>query len=61
MTNEPPPPKGHNTWLDFAVATIDYRAAALQYLFDEEATWSKDDIEQAVRTELSELRLRAGS
>ena len=57
----PPPPEGHRTWLDYAVANMDYRAAALQYLLEDEATWSKDDIEQAVRNELAEFRLLAGS
>lgn len=59
--SRPPPPAGYRSWLDYAVATMDSRAAALEYLFsDEENKWSREEMEQAVRDELAELRRMAG-
>ncbi|WAC70984.1 hypothetical protein OU995_15340 [Roseateles sp. SL47] len=56
----PPPPEGHATWLDYVVATTDYRAALLQHMFDDESRFTPADVERAVRRELAELRQLAG-
>jgi hypothetical protein len=57
----PPPPKGYRSWLDYAVATVDTRSAALEHLFtDNESKWSREEMAQAVRDELGELRRLAG-
>ena len=59
--SRPPPPAGHRSWLDYAVATMDSRAAALEYILSDDADkWSRDEMEQAVREELAELRRQAG-
>ena len=60
--SRPPPPFGHRSWLDYAVATMDSRSAALEYLFaDEDSKWTREQMEQAVRDELAELRRLAGN
>lgn len=58
----PPPPAGYESWLDYAVATFDTRSAALDASMSDDgaAAWSRADMQQAAREELSELRRLAG-
>lgn len=59
--SRPPPPKGYSSWLDFAVASMDSRSAALEYLFsDDEGKWTAEDMARAARDELEELRRQTG-
>lgn len=62
-----PPPKGHASWLDYAIATMDTRSALheMQGLFDDDVTpdfnASSDDLRAAAAAELQALRLAAGA
>ena len=56
----PPAPQGYPSWLDYAVATMDTRSAALEYLFTaNEGAWTREQMAQAVRDELAQLRCLA--
>lgn len=57
------PPRGYASWLDYAVHTMDTRSAELDHLFEDgpdEGKPTREDMRQAVRAELEELRQRAG-
>jgi hypothetical protein len=55
-TTPPPPPAGYESWLDFAVATMDTRDAQLSRFF-EDSTWvDRDECRKAALAELNELR-----
>jgi hypothetical protein len=62
-----PSPKGHSTWLDYAVATMDTRAAYLEAsgLFDDadpiDPPPSRDDMRAAASAELAVLRRAAAT
>lgn len=60
--SKPPPPPGYVSWLDYAVATLDSRSASLdaQFSDDDHPTWTRQQMEQAARDELAELRRLAG-
>ncbi|WP_083518154.1 DUF2442 domain-containing protein [Dechloromonas denitrificans] len=56
----PKPPTGFASWLDYAVECVDTRSAELEHLFDDTgAVPSRAAMEQAVRKELTELRVLA--
>jgi hypothetical protein len=58
-----PPPDGYETWLDYAVATMDTRSAYHQHLFELPAGSSpacdREAMRAAVLAELDALRLAA--
>lgn len=61
--SRPTPPKGYATWLDYAVDCMDTRSVEIESILDEDsgaAGPSRDDMRQAVKAELEELRGRAG-
>lgn len=60
--SKPPPPVGYKSWLDYAVATMDTRSAALDASMSDgkAAAWSRQDMERAALDELAELRRLAG-
>ncbi len=53
------PPKGHLSWLDYAVATMDARGVVLDRMFDGPEIPSQEDIQMAAIEELNDLRRRA--
>lgn len=53
------PPKGHLSWLDYAVATMDARGAVLDRMFDGPEMPSQEDMRMAAIEELNDLRRRA--
>lgn len=61
MTDKTPPlpPEGYQSWLDYAVATMDTRQAQLDGLFDDSVWVDRDECRQAALAELNELRKRA--
>ncbi|MFM0658682.1 hypothetical protein [Paraburkholderia sediminicola] len=59
----PPPPKGFNTWLDYAVFDMDTRSAWHEFLFTSDPDlikFNREDIQKAVERELRMLRAKAG-
>jgi hypothetical protein len=55
-----PPPKGFESWLDYAIATMDVRSAQLESLEDEEGTVpSYEAMRAAAAAELAGLRAKA--
>ena len=58
------PPEGYTNWLDYAIATMDTRTLFVQESFRDEPWWeevvSREDMREAARKELTELRERAG-
>lgn len=63
MTNvEPkdiPLPQGYTSWLDYAVDTLDTRTLEIYSLFENGTTPGRDQIREAARRELRELRAKA--
>lgn len=57
----PAPPTDFQSWLDYAVATMDVRGARLERIFDEgdSPSPSNDDIRTAAQEELNHLKRRA--
>lgn len=55
----PTPPTGHQSWLDYAVATMDTRDAYLDSVFEGSQMPSLENIRVAALEELSDLRCRA--
>ena len=55
----PAPPTDFQSWLDYAVATMDARGAYLDRIFSEEGTPSQHDIRSAAQEELDHLRKKA--
>lgn len=56
-------PDGYTTWLDYAVDCIDTRTVELEYLFEESLGSdgaTREQVRQAAKAELMELRQRAG-
>ena len=53
------PPDDFQSWLDYAVATMDARGAYLNRLFTEEDIPSQDDIRAAAQEELDHLKKKA--
>ena len=58
MKTSLPPPKGFESWLDYAIATMDVRSVWLESLFDESTDTppSGDQIRAAAQAELDALR-----
>lgn len=56
-----PMPTGFNSWLDFAIATMDARGAFLDHLFTEDDIPTQDEIRAAAKAELDVLRAKAAS
>lgn len=57
------PPKGYDSWLDYAVDCTDTRSVELERLFEDgpyEAIPTRKAMRQAVTAELKELQQRAG-
>lgn len=59
--NAPTPPTNFQSWLDYAIATMDVRGARLERIFDEgdSPSPSQDDIRAAAQEELDHLRCKA--
>lgn len=55
----PAPPTDFQSWLDYAVATMDARGAYLDRIFSEEGAPSQHDIRSAAQEELDHLRKKA--
>ena len=55
----PAPPTDFQSWLDYAVATMDARGAYMDRIFSEEGTPSQHDIRSAAQEELDHLRKKA--
>ena len=55
----PTPPDDFQSWLDYAVATMDARGAYLDRIFSEEDIPSQDDIRAAAQKELDHLKQKA--
>ena len=53
------PPKEFQSWLDYAVATMDARGAYLDRMFDAEEIPSQERIRTAAQNELDRLRCKA--
>jgi hypothetical protein len=56
-----PVPTGFNSWLDFAIATMDARGAFLDRLFTDDDIPTQDEIRAAAKAELDALRAKATS
>ena len=58
------PPKGHASWLDYAIETMETRELFLEVCWGE-SPWpdgtQRDDMRQAAKDELEELRRRAAA
>ena len=57
--NAPIPPKEFQSWLDYAIATMDSRGAYLDRMFDEEDGPSQDKIRAAAQDEHEYLKMKA--
>ena len=55
----PTPPTDFQSWLDYAIATMDARGAHLDRIFSEDNIPSQDDIRAAAQEELDHLRQKA--
>ena len=56
-----PLPTGFNSWLDYAIATMDARGAFLDGLFAHDDIPNQDDIRAAAKAELDALKANAAS
>ena len=56
-----PLPTGFNSWLDYAIATMDARGASLDALFTDDDIPNQDDVRAAAKAELDALRAKAAS
>ena len=61
MNRSIPMPTGFNSWLDYAIATMDARGAFLDRLFTHDDIPSQDEIRAAAMAELDALRAKATS
>ena len=59
--NKPSPPTNFQSWLDYAVRTMDARGARLESVFGVVDSPTEDDIRDAALEELDNLRKRAAS
>ena len=55
----PTPPTDFQSWLDYAIATMDARGAHLERVFNEDDIPSQDDIRAAAQEELDHLKKKA--
>ena len=51
-----PPPKPFNSWIEYAIETMDVRNAYIDRLFDDEQPPSQADIRKAANDELNQLK-----
>ena len=56
-----PLPTGFNSWLDFAIATMDARGAFLDRLFTHDDVPSQEEVRAAAKAELDALKAKAAS
>jgi hypothetical protein len=56
-----PLPTGFNSWLDYAIATMDARGAFLDRLFTRDDIPNQNDIRAAAKAELNARRAKAAS
>ncbi|WP_180124873.1 hypothetical protein [Rhodoferax sp. BLA1] len=56
-----PLPTGFNSWLDYAIATMDARGAILERLFTDDDFPTQDELRAVSKAELDALRARAAS
>ena len=56
-----PLPAGFNSWLDYAIATMDARGAILDRLFTPGHIPNQEEIRAAAKAELDALRAKAAS
>lgn len=56
-----PLPTGFNSWLDYAIATMDARGALLDHMFTHGHIPNQEDIRAAAKAELGALRAKAAS
>jgi hypothetical protein len=54
------PPEGFETWLEYAVASFDTRAAVVGTIFEGTSSQSRDWLEATVWSEFNALRVQAG-
>ena len=54
------PPEGFETWLEYAVASFDSRAAVVDTIFEDTSSQSRDWLEATVWSEFNALRVQAG-
>lgn len=57
--SKPTPPTDFQSWLDYAIATMDARGAYLDRIFDKDDVPSQDEIRDAAREEFNHLKRRA--
>jgi len=55
-----PPPQGHHSWIEYAIATFDSRSLVTDYEPDDERPVTKEAVIAAVWLEYNELRRMAG-
>lgn len=66
MSKKIPPPEGYDSWLDYALDTFDTRQIETNMAFEQIANGggdspTRDEIQDAAREELRELRRLAAS
>lgn len=59
IIEQPTPPDGHNTWLDYAVAAMDTRSLEIDQLLADSRPATRQQMDAAVQAELANLRARA--
>jgi hypothetical protein len=52
LPNNLPPPKGYQSWLHYAVETIDTRSLEIEHLFDDGESPTREEMRAAVQNEL---------
>ncbi|WP_092756786.1 hypothetical protein [Rhodoferax sp. OV413] len=57
--SKPAPPPDFQSWLDYAIATMDIGGACLEHIFSEDEAPFQDDIRAAAQEELDHLRSKA--
>jgi hypothetical protein len=55
-----PPPVGHDSWLEYALATLDVRSVVLDAAIDGDLSIHREDVLAAAWAELNALRKLAG-
>ncbi len=62
IASDIPPPTGYNSWLDYAVATLDTRSLEIDQMFSESgASISRQAMQDAAKSELAALRIMASA
>lgn len=55
-----PPPAGHESWLEYAITTLDVRSVVLDAAIDRDVSIHREDVLTAAWAELNALRKLAG-